>query len=64
MDDLAVAKPVRLEVFPLGQTTSWKWRAVFPDGTVEEDETPILKKETAKAIARMCFPGTMLLVLK
>lgn len=56
--------PIKVEIYPLGQTTMWQWRATFPDGEVEISPENYLSRTTAKFIARMCYPGAMLLVLK
>jgi hypothetical protein len=56
--------PQKIEIYPMGHTRLWKWRAIFADGKIEVTPEYYIRKENAKAIAKMCYPGVMQLVLK
>ena len=56
--------PKKVEIYRLGQTTRWQWRATYPDDTIEFSPETYPSDKLAKAIAGIHHPGAMLLVFK
>jgi hypothetical protein len=57
-----LTKPTKIEVW--NEDGWWRWNAFFKDGSIEHSPEFYLSSRTAKAIARLCYPDTFILVFK